>query len=144
MKKLLLICMAALTMASCSDKEPNLISTIDVLIVYDGGSLVYEQDNVKWRLVKNSDDSYTLYMDQTRFMEEMPYLDMEVQGLENQYAAEFADMYFKFDADEMVPVFNGQNMTQYALTDFHCDTDEQALNVRFKCMGHDVRYRGSL
>lgn len=144
MKKLLLICMAALTMASCSDKEPNLISTIDVLIVYDGGSLVYEQDNVKWRLVKNSDDSYTLYMDQTRFMEEMPYLDMEVQGLENQYASEFADMYFKFDADEMVPVFNGQNMTQYALTDFHCDTDEQALNVRFKCMGYDVRYRGSL
>ena len=56
----------------------------------------------------------------------------------------FADMYFKFDADEMVPVFNGQNMTQYALTDFHCDTDEQALNVRFKCMGYDVRYRGSL
>lgn len=144
MKKLLFICLAALAMASCSDKEPNLISTIDVLIVYDGNGIAYEEGDVKWRLTKQDDGTYTLYMDQTRFIENMPYLDMEVKGLENQYAPDFADYYFKFDADEIIPTFNGQNMTQYALTDFHCDTDEQALNVRFKCMGYDVRYRGNL
>ncbi len=144
MKKLLFICLAALAMVSCSDKEPNLLPTIDVLIVYDGNSIAYEESNVKWRLSKQNDGTYTLYMDQTRFIENMPYLDMEVNNIENQYAPDFADMYFKFDAAEVIPTFNGQNMTQYALTDFHCDTDEQALNVRFKCMGYDVRYRGSL
>ncbi|MBP3481936.1 MAG: hypothetical protein J6K28_00910 [Alistipes sp.] len=145
MKKLILLGIAFLTMTACDDKEPNLIPVIDVIEVYDSeGRNVYHESGVEWRLMENPDGKYTLYMDKTRFIDGMPYLDMEVRNLENQYDASFNDDFFKNDTPEAIPYHNGVAMPNYTLYDFKCETDEEAVNVKFRCMKYDVRYRGSL
>ena len=145
MKKLIFFCVAIMAMTACDNKEPNLIPIIDVIEVYDDtGRNIYHETGVEWRLEMGADGKYTLYMDKTRFIQGMPYLNMEVRNLENQSGSQLSDVGFIYSASEVVPYYNGLLMPNYTLYNFSCDTEEDVLNVRFKCMTYDVRYRGKL
>lgn len=145
MKKLIFFCIAAVFAAACDNKEPNLIPVIDVVEVYDDtGHNVYHEAGVEWRLEVGEDGKYTLYMDKTRFVQGMPYLNMEVRNLDNQSSPQLSDVGFEYSASEVVPYYNGLLKAEYTLYNFRCDTEDDTLNVRFRCMSYDVRYRGKL
>ncbi len=115
----------------------------DALVVKRGGAVVYTDNEAKWRFVPNlaavTPAQFDLFMDGTRFVEQMPLLDMEVMGMVNQHAN--PDQNFLYAADAVVPSIKGNPMPNYTLTNFRCEMESWAvLRVSFECMGCQVSY----
>ena len=115
----------------------------DPLIVKRGGAVVYSDSAAAWRfepsLATVTPAQYDLFMDGTRFMEQMPLLDMEVMGMVNQHPK--PDNNFLYEAESVVPNIKGNPMPNYTLTNFRCELESWAvLKVSFECMGCQVNY----
>ncbi|MBQ2703319.1 MAG: BACON domain-containing protein [Alistipes sp.] len=115
----------------------------DALIVKRGGAVVYTDSEAKWRfepsLATVTPALYDLYMDGTRFVEQMPLLDMEVTGMVNQHSN--PKQHFLYAADAVVPSIKGNPMPNYTLTNFRCEMESWAvMKVSFECMGCNVSY----
>ena len=115
----------------------------DALVVKRGGAVVYTDSEAKWRfepsLATVTPAQYDLYMDGTRFVEQMPLLDMEVTGMVNQHAK--PDQNFLYESATVVPSIKGNPMPNYTLTNFRCEMESWAvLKVSFECMGCKVNY----
>lgn len=145
MKKILFYAMAAIALfafAAC-EKEKNQNEGPHngiALQVYKGGELVFEDKEVKWHLEEQSEEqTFTLFMDKTRFVAEMPMLNMEVRGLVNQSTAE--NVAFQYETDNIIPYYNGAEYPRYVMTNFSCIRDiSQNTKVQFTCAGYDVVY----
>lgn len=134
---------AMFVFTACDTKEPYLPEEdIDFIEVSQNGTTVFTEQDVEWRLAEQEDGTYTLYMDQTHFIQAMPMLDMEVRGLVNNYAADYADTFFKCEAASIVPYYSGREMPSYTLTKFKCEADDNYITASFTCVGYDVKYKG--
>lgn len=134
------IAVIALT-GSCTKKQRYVGTEFEITLqVSMNGTVAYEEKDVKWELAYNQEDNtYTLLMNRTRFIEAMPYLDMEVRGMTNQ--ATFLLDAFLFDDDAIVPYYNGEPMPRYEMTDFHCRIDiNGSCEISFTCTGFQVLY----
>lgn len=145
MKKLLyfIVAVAAITFgSSCEDnfKGVNHIVEYCRLQVFRDGEMVFDDTNANWTFEKQDDGTYTLYMNETRFVEAMPMLDMEVRGMENDSAS--SDDAFNFAAAAIVPYYAGVEYPRYTLTDFSCkvSADGNNMEVGFNCAGYVVVY----
>lgn len=137
-----MMCVVALAMIACDDKDAG-IEKPDVLTVKQSGETVYTDNDVVWRIVPSTATVtpalYDLCMDGTRFVEQMPMLDMEVLGLTNQHAK--PEQHFLHKADAVVPSIKGNPMPRYTLTNFCCEVEGwKVLKVSFTCVGYDVTY----
>lgn len=103
------------------------------------GETVFTDGETVWRLEKQSDGTYTLFMDKTHFVERMPMLDMEVRGLVNESGH---DDTFAFSTDEIIPYFNDTEFPSYILYDFDCTLNNGIVRVTFLCVGYEVSYAG--
>ena len=115
----------------------------DALVVKRGGAVVYTDSEAKWRFEPNlaavTPAQFDLFMDGTRFVEQMPLLDMEVRGMVNQHAK--PEQNFLYEAAAVVPSIKGNPMPNYTLTNFRCEMESWAvLKVSFECMGCKVNY----
>lgn len=77
MKKFLLLALAAFALAACNDD--------DTIAVFENDRLVFYDYDVFWEYSEPYTDPYgvtciDLYMNKTRFVQNMPALDMEVPG----------------------------------------------------------------
>lgn len=146
MKKFLLMAFAALALAACSDDDTpeEFVQGDNTIAVFDGDRLAFYDYDVLW----DYSDPYTLpgetgyfidlYMNKTRFVQNMPALDMEVPGVPvHQTPAGF-----RFDLQQAVPYFNGEPMPRYTLYDFEGELNGLQLWVEFSCIGYDVCYLG--
>ena len=122
---------------------PTVISTH--LQVFSSGELAFEDYLVKWELEKQQDDTYTLYMNDTRFVEGMPMLDMEVRGMVNGAQSE-EGLGFSFKTQSIIPYYAGKEYDRYTLTGFSCSAsnDGNDMEVTFTCAGYDVTYTQTL
>ena len=148
MKKILMICAAALAIVSCgSGDDGNSSAGRDTLIVKLGKVVIYSDSDVAWRIEQNlacvTPAQYDLFMDGTRFVSLMPMLDMEVAGLENQHSQ--PDQHFYYETASIVPSIKGNPMPKYTMSNFRCEVvDWNILKVSFSCKGYDVTYENSL
>lgn len=115
----------------------------DALIVKRGDAVVYSDNEAKWRMQMNlaavTPAQFDLYMDGTRFMAQMPLLDMQVSGMTNQHPK--PEQNFLYEAESVVPSIMGNPMPNYTLTNFRCELESWAvLKVSFECMGCRVSY----
>lgn len=101
------------------------------------GVEAFADEDAVWRLERQGDGTYTLFMDKTHFVKEMPMLDMEVRGLANESGH---DLIFDCNTDSIVPYFNDRAFQQYVMTDFHCTLKDTLLTVFFHCAGYEVSY----
>ena len=79
-----------------------------------------------------------LYMNKTRFVQNMPALDMEVPGIPI-YPTPAG---FEFDLRQAVPYYRGEPMPRYTLYDLEGELNGTLLEVEFSCIGYDVEYLG--
>ena len=147
MKRFLIIFAVAMAMVSCSGDGANSKSGRDTLVVKLAGVVVYSDDETVWRIVPNLAEvipaQYDLYMDGTRFMALMPFLDMEVMAMENQHSE--PEQHFLYENASVVPSIKGNPMPKYTLSNFRCEvTDWNVMKVSFTCKGCDVTYENNL
>lgn len=119
MKKFLLLALAAFALAACND------------------------DDVFWEYSEPYTDPYgvtciDLYMNKTRFVQNMPALDMEVPGI----PIHPTPAGFEFDLRQAVPYYRGEPMPRYTLYDLEGELNGTLLEVEFSCIGYDVEYLG--
>ena len=145
MIKRLFYAMAAIAVivstTACQKEKQRIGTEYEITLqVSMNGEVVYEEKDVTWNLAYNKEDNtYTLIMNRTRFIEAMPYLDMEVRGMNNM--STFPLDAFVFNADSIVPYYNGEPMPRYEMTDFYCKIDIfGAGETTFTCVGFQVRY----
>lgn len=139
----LIAAIAVIASTTACKKEKQRIGTeyeITLQVSMNGEVVYEEKDAAVWHLSQNQEDgTYTLAMNRTRFIEAMPYLDMEVRGMTNM--ASFPLDAFVFNADSIVPYYNGEPMPRYEMTDFYCKIDIfGAGETTFTCVGFQVRY----
>ena len=130
----------AFTTACDKNEEPELpTEPVFSLQVYMNDKLMLEQNDIEWALRTEEDGTCTLYMDKTRFVEMMPYLDLRVPGLQNQSSESGV---FSFSAQAITPLYAGQPYPQYELSQFVCEQNaaDGTLSVTFYCIGFKVVY----
>lgn len=139
MKKFLFAILAFAAVASTTGCKKEETPEFDQrLSVSQNGTEVYVDDATVWRLEKQDDNTWTLYLDRTRFVEGMPFLDMEVRNLPN---ASESNSVFTYISDSVIPYYNGVEYPRYEMTGFACELDRNGeLEVAFTCVGYDVRY----
>ncbi len=150
MKKMLLIAFAALLSAACSsssdDVTPTVCPTLNTrsyagtldVTPLAGGSASQFSD-VRFDIEHSGDGkSATLHMIETRFVEQMPRLDMDVPGIGCTHGAGG----YVLSGDAIVPLCKGVPYKQYVITSLHGTESEQLLRVEFDCMGFHVVYSG--
>ena len=104
------------------------------------GAMPFTDPDVEWAIEQEEDGSYTLFMNKTKFSDQMPFrMDMEVRGMENQGS----DGMFAFETDSIIPYYNGEQQESRIMTDFKCEADDETISVVFVCMGLNVNYEGT-
>lgn len=137
--------MAVLAFAACEKNEepapePVNGTYIGSLEVSGNGAASFTDTGIEWVLQEQSDKTYTLYMNQTRFSSMMPvYLDMEVRGMVNQAS----NGNFLYETASIIPFYNGTEQTNREMTNVKCEADDTYMTVTFTCMGLNATYRGT-
>ena len=137
MKKFLLLALAAFALAACNDDD-----TPDEFVQGDNTIAVFENDRLVF--YDYFDDTATTetytdpYMNKTRFVQNMPALDMEVPGI----PIHPTPAGFEFDLRQAVPYYRGEPMPRYTLYDLEGELNGTLLEVEFSCIGYDVEYLG--
>ena len=126
MKKLLFLAFAAFALISCSDDDTPepFVQGDDTIAVYEDDRLVFYDYDVRWN--------------KTRFVQNMPALDMTVPAIPIRRTAAG----FEFDLPQAVPAYRGQAMPRYTLFDLEGSFDGTRLRVEFECIGYEVEYLG--
>ena len=144
MKKLLFMALAAFALISCSDDDTPepFVQGDDTIAVYEDDRLVFYDYDVRWNHSQPYDvDGMTcidLYMNKTRFVQNMPALDMTVPAIPIRRTAAG----FEFDLPQAVPAYRGQAMPRYTPFDLEGSFDGTRLRVEFECIGYEVEYLG--
>ena len=88
MKKFLLLALAAFALAACNDDDTpdEFVQGDNTIAVFENDRLVFYDYDVFWEYSEPYTDPYgvtciDLYMNKTRFVQNMPALDMEVPGI---------------------------------------------------------------
>lgn len=86
MKKFLLLALAAFALAACNDDDTpdEFVQGDNTIAVFENDRLVFYDYDVFWEYSEPYTDPYgvtciDLYMNKTRFVQNMPALDMEVR-----------------------------------------------------------------
>lgn len=144
MRKLFFTAAVIATMVFAGCKKENTSENEALTGTYIGtlevaGSEPFTDSDIEWVLEEQSDNTYTLYMNKTRFSSRMPvYLDMEVRDMKNQGTASV----FRYETASIIPYYNGLKQEDRVMTDVRCEADEQHMEVTFTCMGMNATYRG--
>lgn len=146
MKKLFFTAAAIAVMAfagcekeNTAEKEVLNGTYVGTLEVSGPNAAPFADNDIEWILEEQSDNTYTLYMNKTRFSSMMPvYLDMEVRGMTNQASGGA----FKYETASIIPFYNGAEQPNRVMTDVKCEADEHNMEVTFTCMGLNATYRG--
>lgn len=145
MKKFLLLAFAAFALAACSDDDTpeEFVQGDNTIAVFQNDQLAFYDYDVFW----DYDGPYTasdgvtcidLYMNKTRFVQNMPALDMTVPGI----PVHPTPAGFYFDLEQAVPFYRGQAMPNYTLYNLEGEYSGGQLWVEFSCIGYDVNYLG--
>lgn len=144
MKQLLLLAVAAFALVACSDDDAPepFVQGDDTIAVYEDDRLVFCDDDVRWSYSQPYDvegaTCIDLYMNKTRFVQNMPALDMTVPAIPIRRTAAG----FEFALPQAVPAYRGQAMPRYTLYDLEGSFDGTRLRVGFRCIGYEVDYLG--
>ena len=145
MKKFLLLALAAFALTACSDDNTpeEFVQGDNTIAVFENDRLAFYDYDVFW----DYSDPYTtpdgvtcidLYMNKTRFVQNMPALDMVVPGI----PIHETPAGFYFDLQQAVPHYRGESMPRYTLYDLEGELNGPYLKVEFSCTGYDVDYLG--
>lgn len=115
----------------------------NTIAVFENDRLVFYDYDVFWEYSEPYTDPYgvtciDLYMNKTRFVQNMPALDMEVPGI----PIHPTPAGFEFDLRQAVPYYRGEPMPRYTLYDLEGELNGTLLEVEFSCIGYDVEYLG--
>ena len=145
MKKFLLLALAAFALAACNDDDtPRRVRTGRQ---HDRRLRKRPARFLRLRRLLGILEPYTdpygvtcidLYMNKTRFVQNMPALDMEVPGI----PIHPTPAGFEFDLRQAVPYYRGEPMPRYTLYDLEGELNGTLLEVEFSCIGYDVEYLG--
>ena len=120
MKKFLLLALAAFALAACNDDDTpaEFVQGDNTIAVFENDRLVFYDYDVFWDYSETYTDPYgvtciDLYMNKTRFVQNMPALDMEVPGI----PIHLTPAGFEFDLRQAVPYYRGEPMPRYTLYD---------------------------
>lgn len=145
MKKFLLLALAAFALAACNDDDTpdEFVQGDNTIAVFENDRLVFYDYDVFWEYSESYTDPYgvtyiDLYMNKTRFVQNMPALDMEVPGI----PIHPTPAGFEFDLRQAVPYYRGEPMPRYTLYDLEGELNGTLLEVEFSCIGYDVEYLG--
>lgn len=145
MKKFLLLALAAFALAACNDDDTpdEFVQGDNTIAVVENDRLVFYDYDVFWEYSEPYTDPsgvtcIDLYMNKTRFVQNMPALDMEVPR--NPIHPTPAG--FEFDLRQTVPYYRGEPMPRYTLYDLEGELNGTLLEVEFSCIGYDVEYLG--
>ncbi|MBS5556381.1 MAG: lipoprotein [Alistipes sp.] len=116
MKKFLLLALAAFALAACNDDDTpdEFVQGDNTIAVFENDRLVFYDYDVFWEYSEPYTDPYgvtciDLYMNKTRFVQNMPALDMEVPGI----PIHPTPAGFEFDLRQAVPYYRGEPMPRY-------------------------------
>ena len=108
MKKFLLLALAAFALAACNDDDTpdEFVQGDNTIAVFENDRLVFYDYDVFWEYSEPYTDPYgvtciDLYMNKTRFVQNMPALDMEVPGI----PIHPTPAGFEFDLRQAVPYY---------------------------------------
>ena len=145
MKKFLLLALAAFALAACNDDDTpdEFVQGDNTIAVFENDRLVFYDYDVFWEYSEPYTDPYgvtciDLYMNKTRFVQNMPALDMEVPGI----PIHPTPAGFEFDLRQAVPYYRGEPMPRYTLYALEGELNGTLLEVEFSCIGYDVEYLG--
>jgi len=143
LKKWLMAAAALVTLAACGTdefpEEPVAGTGFVGTVTVTNPRGTFEQEAI-WRFDVGGGKSGCLYMDRTRFVAEMPYLDMEVRGI--PLTEEPGTVVFR--QERIVPYYAGEPYPAYVMTDFEGALEaDRELRVAFTCMGMQVVFEGA-
>ncbi|MEG0789109.1 MAG: hypothetical protein RSB23_01430 [Alistipes sp.] len=144
MKKLFLLFLVTLTLTAC-DKEEG--ETYYDEIGYHGtltviplaGGEPYTDTNIFFSLAEENNNTLTLYMNATRFVPQMPRLNMIVPGITYRATSTIVSLL----GDNIIPWHDNVPMDRYLITNLSGDVNNTHLNISFTCMGYRVTYIGT-
>ena len=129
MKKFLLLALAAFALAACNDDDTpdEFVQGDNTIAVFENDRLVFYDYDVFWEYSEPYTDPYgvtciDLYMNKTRFVQNMPALDMEVPGI----PIHPTPAGFEFDLRQAVPYYRGEPMPRYTLYDLEGELKRHA------------------
>ena len=140
---------AVLALAGCEKEETtetNFDGTYVGTVTVSGENVAtFVDQGVKWQLVKEADNTITLKLNQTKFAERMPLLDMEVRNLPASDKLSISNSKFKYShsTGAVIPYYAGTEMPRYEMTGFSLAADNNNLTVSFICTGLQVEYSGN-
>lgn len=145
---LLLLCAATLPACNSDDDRPTntteteartYVGTLAVTPLAGGETNTFEEVRFIFEVAEDGTTA-TIHMIETRFVPEMPRLDMDIPGIPVEPTA----IGYSFAADAIVPTCAGVPYKQYVITGLSgLDTAAQ-LDAAFDCMGFRVVYSGTL
>ena len=100
----------------------------------------FSDTEMRFKLVSNGANAYTLEMNKVKFVEVMPLrVDITVDGIVLDGAGQYT-------ADSVIPKYNGEDYPQYEMSNLNLVADRQngMLSVSFDCFTMHVTYTGTL
>ncbi len=153
MKKLLLLFALIVGFAACNetkDENPAPAPAEELLFsghleaTPDEGSRfeAFQEEEIPMELTPGENGCINLIMPEIKFVEQMPWLAIEVRDLENTATGED----IRFEADETIPYFMGAPYDAFPISNLkgHYDAAAKSLTVDFDCNTMHVSYRGNI
>lgn len=150
MKKLLLWMVLPLVCAACmetNDEDPEPVidpvwtSAIGTLTVTPlAGGDASQFSDIEFRLEQVNETEMMLHMIETRFVAQMPALDMDVPQI--AYTVDGGDVLLSGDA--IVPLCKGVPYVQYMITALDGRLSGGRMELSFNCFGFHVDYDGTV
>lgn len=149
MKKVFLftVALAALLFISCEgDSEiagsGELIFSGTLTSVNGGGEEYTPEAEVEFKVIDNKDETITLWMYKTQFIEGMPPQDMEVPNI--TYHTNSETTKFSCGEEGLIPEVGGKPYERFKITELDGTISANTLQLEFKCFGHIVTYEGTI
>lgn len=152
MKKFFLLFALTATLCACGDdnetpqpappaEDFSFVGSLEVTPEAESRFEAFSEQDIEMSLQTAADGTLTLVMPEIKFVAQMPWLAIEVRGLQKQTAGD--DLYIS--VEQTIPYFMGSPYDSYPITNLEgrYTASTATLQVEFDCNTMHVKYIGN-